>query len=164
MRLSFESDNLAYAIMGIYGSSLFSDIARLYNELKNLEQKRPLGCDFGTGSCPISRRLVLRALSRLCMLQIKRKGDGSENTILNELLKVPLAEISTQRDLPITYEKLLRLCESIYDLASLDALVVANVFVNPPSELECVFRSLLSGYSRLSFSPVDDQWFEQVRE
>lgn len=162
MRFSFESEELAYSIMSIYGQSLLHDIANLHNELKEVEQKRPLGCDFGVGVCPISRRLVLRSLSQLCMLQqMKANGDKSGETITHELLHLSLKEISAQKDLALTSDKFFRLCESVYDLASLHPLVVVGIFTSSANEIACVVESLLSGYEHLAFSSDVDQWFEQ---
>ena len=160
MRLSFESNNLAHALTGIYGPTLLSDVANLHNELKILEQKRSPGCDFGIGVCPISRRLVLRSLSRICMLQMET--DQGSKTMLQELLQVTLAEIDMQKDLPLTCDKLSQLCESVYDLASLDPFVVANLFSSPTQQLELVIDSLLTGYSRISFASEIDPWMKQV--
>lgn len=163
MRLSFESDNLAFAMLSIYGSSLLRDLASLHQELKSLENNRPPGRDHRIGVAPISRRLVLRTISHLCMLQMKTSSDESGRIILQDLLQVPLSEISFQKDLHVTSDKLFRLCESTFDLASFDSIVIANLFNNPTSELGCVFECVLSGYSRLSFSADFDPWFAQVR-
>ncbi|KAL3798961.1 hypothetical protein HJC23_005100 [Cyclotella cryptica] len=161
MRLCFESDNLACSMLSIYGSSLLCDLASLHQELKTLENNRPPGREDGIGVAPISRRLVLRTISRLCMLQTKTSGDESGRVILHQLLRVPLSEIRVQKELPLTRDKLLRVCESTFDLASFNSFVIADLFNNPSGELGCVFECVLSGYSRLSFSADSDPWFEQ---
>ena len=163
VRLSFESDNMAFAMLSVYGSSLLRDLASLHQELKTLENNRPPGREDGIGVAPISRRLVLRTISHLCMLQMKASDDESGRIILHELLQVPLSEISFQKDLPLTSDKLFRVCESTFDLASFNSIVIADLFNNPTSELGCVFECVLSGFSRLSFSADNDPWFEQVR-
>jgi hypothetical protein len=162
MRLSFENDNLAYSLLSINGSSLLHDIATLYQELKASEHSRHPKCDYGIGVCPISRRLVLRALSRLCMLQMNGRNDESGRNTLHRLLQVTMSELSSQKDLPITSDKLFRVCEATYDLASFSSFVVADLFNNSSDELKCVFECVLAGYSRLSFSAESDEWVEQV--
>lgn len=161
MRLCFESNKLARAIASIYGPTLLSDVATLHNELKLLEQKRAPGCDFGIGVCPISRRLILRSLSHICMLQLET--DYGTKTMLQQLLQVTLNEIDVQNELPLTRDKLFQLCESVYDLASFDPYVVANLFSHPNQQLEFVIDSLLTGYSRISFTSDIDPWIKQVR-
>lgn len=161
MRLSFESEHLAFSIIDVY-PSLLRDIASMYNELKVCEQNRPIGCNYGIGVCPISRRLVLKALSRLCVLQINRLRDEIGNAILNELVQVPLKEIYAQKDMPISTDKLFRLCESVYDLASFDSQVIAGIPEDLANVFDCVCESLISGYSRLSFTSEIDPWFQQV--
>lgn len=162
MRLSFESEDLAYSIINTYGSSLLHDIANLHNELRVIEQKRPIGCDYGIGVCPISRRLVLKSLTQLCMLSMETYRNESGKTIIQELLRVSLQEIVTQKEKALTSDAaLFRLCESVYDLSSLHPLIVVDLLTNSSSELACVFEGVISGYSHLAFTSDTDQWLMQ---
>jgi hypothetical protein len=164
LRLSHESDHLVAAILDVYGSAIFHDLSDLHHGLKNSELQRGVNVDYGTGVCPVSRRIVLKVISRLAMHQMKTtKDDVSEGrAILHNLALAPLNEMKSLKVSLLTPDKLFRLCEASYDCAFFSPEVVGDI-LNNPSDLDLVFDCVVEGYSRLTFSSDVDALCHQVR-
>lgn len=163
MRFAFESDILACAVLKIYGPSVLHDLSGLYHELKSAEQDRQSGCDYGIGVSPMSRRLVLKTLSRLSMLQMNNSLDQQSEgrAILHQLLNSPLSEIRSQKNVPTSFDTLFRICEASYDLASFSPELVVDLFSNSTEDIGYIFECVVSGYSGLSFASDTDAMCEQ---
>ena len=164
LRFSHESDHLIYAIFEVYGSVILHDLSSLHQGLKMSELQRGVGVDHGTGVCPVSRRIILRVISRLAIYQMKATHDeaGDGQAILHRLALAPLDEMKSLKDTPLSPEKLFRVCESAYDLAFFSPELLADVF-NNPLVLDVLFECAIAGYSRLSFSSDVDALCHQVR-
>lgn len=164
LRLSHESDHLIDAIFDIYGFTILDDLCSLHQGLKNSELQRGVNVDYGTGVCPVSRRIVLKVISRLAIHRIKSTNDdaGEGQVILHSLALAPLNELKSLKDSPLTPEKLFRLCEASYDFAFFSPEVVGDI-LNNPSDLDLVFDCVVEGYSRLTFSSDVNALCHQVR-
>ncbi|KAL9179854.1 hypothetical protein ACHAXT_007824 [Thalassiosira profunda] len=157
LRFASESDCLTSRIFQVYGPALLDDLLSLYNGLKASELERGVGCDHGIGVTPISRRLVLRVVSRLALHGANEKG----GIFLQQLVQAPLVEMRSQRELAFSAEKSFRLCEAAYDLSFFSPELVADLFDTAPDDLAIMFESVVTGYSRLSFASDDDASCQQ---
>ena len=164
LRLSHESDHLVDAIFDMYGFTILNDLSRLHEGLKNSELQRGVNVDYGTGVCPVSRRIVLKVISRLAIHRMKTTKDdaGEGQAILHSLALAPLNELKSLKVSQLTPEKLFRLCEAGYDFAYFSPEVVGDI-LNNPSDLDLVFDCVVEGYSRLNFSSDVDALCHQVR-
>ena len=164
LRLSHESDHLVDAIFDMYGFTILNDLSRLHEGLKNSELQRGVNVDYGTGVCPVSRRIVLKVISRLAIHRMKTTKDdaGEGQAILHRLALAPLNEMKSLKVSQLTPEKLFRLCEAGYDFAYFSPEVVGDI-LNNPSDLDLVFDCVVEGYSRLKFSSDVDALCHQVR-
>jgi hypothetical protein len=153
LRLSHESDHLTSSIFEVYGiATIWHDLYNLYQGLKKSELERDVGCDWGKGVTPISRRIILRVISRLALYEMNETNGQSQTregqSILCQLLQAPLNEMRSQRDLPYSAEKLHRLCEAAFDLSFFSPELVANLFAKPSDDLGIMFECVIMGYSR----------------
>ena len=164
LRLSHESDHLVDAIFDMYGFTILNDLSRLHEGLKNSELQRGVNVDYGTGVCPVSRRIVLKVISRLAIHRMKTTKDdaGEGQAVLHSLALAPLNELKSLKVSQLTPEKLFRLCEAGYDFAYFSPEVVGDI-LNNPSDLDLVFDCVVEGYSRLKFSSDVDALCHQVR-
>jgi hypothetical protein len=164
MRLTHESDQLIEAIFEVYGSAILHDLSSLHQGLKISELQRGVSVNYGAGVCPVSRRIILRVISRLAIYQMKASKDEACNgqAILHQLALVPLDEMKLLKDDPPSPKKLFRVCESAYDLSFFSPELLADV-LNNPLALEVLFDCAIAGYSRLSFSSDVDALCRQVR-
>lgn len=163
MRLSQESAHLTNAIFEVYGSALLHDLSSLYNGLKASELERGVGCDYGKGVTPFSRRMILRVISGLALHEMDRSNiqAGEGRAILHQLFQTPLVELRSQRELPLSEEKLYRVCEAAFDLSFFSPqLLAAN---EAWADMEVIFECVVTGYSRLSFTSDADAACQQVR-
>ncbi|KAL3761981.1 hypothetical protein ACHAW5_006487 [Stephanodiscus triporus] len=162
MRLSHESDELIDAIFEGY-SAILHDLSSLHQGLKISELQRGVSVNYGLGVCPVSRRIILRVISRLAIYQMKVTKDeiGDGRAILHRLALAPLDEMKSLKDAPLSPEKLFRVCESAYDLSFFSPEVLADVF-NNPLVLEVLFDCAIEGYSRLLVSSDVDALCHQV--
>ena len=155
IRVSSESDELRNSIFKVCGKSILQDLTNLHHALKRIEVDRGVGIDYGCGVSPLSRRLLIRVISRLGMQQ----GDDS---VLYSLLEEPLREIVSQKSTTTTIEKLFRLCEAALDLSFFSPEILSHLFKSRGSDLDPLFEALIMGYSSLSFTNEADastyQW------
>lgn len=169
LRLSHESDHLTSSIFEVYGiATIWHDLYNLYQGLKKSELERDVGCDWGKGVTPISRRIILRVISRLALYEMNETNGQSQTSegqsILCQLLQAPLNEMRSQRDLPYSAEKLHRLCEAAFDLSFFSPELVANIFAKPSDDLGIMFECVIMGYSKLSFTSDADVMCQQVSQ
>lgn len=113
----------------------------------------------------MSRRIVLRVLSRLAIYEVKRSKDGiSEGRgILHQLALVPLDDLRLQESVMLSADKLFRVCECAFDLAFFSPELVIDLF-NNHSEFGLLFECVIAGYSRLSFTWEEDSICHQVSQ
>lgn len=155
IRLSGESAELRSSIFEVCGQSILQKLASLHRNLKHIELvERGVGIDYGKGVTPLSRRLLIRVVSRLGMQQ----GD----TVVNSLLDEPLNEIIAQKNAPPSAEKLFRLCEAASDLSFFSPELLIQLFQSRASDLDSLVQTVILGYTGLTFtSEVDStciQW------
>jgi hypothetical protein len=165
LRLSHESVHLTDSILEVCGSTLLHDLANLHQVLKAAENNRGVGVDYGTGVCPVSRRIILRVISTLALYDMKRAKDGaiSGRDILHQLAIAPVDDLRLQKDVVQSAEKLFRICECAYDFAFFSPELVTDLLNNHHSEFELLFECVISGYSQLSFNTDVDDICYQVR-
>lgn len=162
MRLSNESDYLTKMVFEVCGSSILHDLSSLYQGLKKSELERGFSCDYGTGVCPISRRIILKVISCLALHEMKANDQASEGrAILHQLLQGPLSEMRSQKEAPLSAEKLFKVCESALDLSFFSEELVADLFKNPSDDLGVMFDCVITGYSGLSFTSEADEMCQQ---
>jgi len=154
IRMSSESDVLRSSVFKVCGESILQDLTNLHHALKRIEVERGVGVDYGKGVTPLSRRLLIRVVSRLGMQQ----GGG---TVLHTLLEEPLREIVAQKSTPTTVEKLFRLCEAALDLSFFSPPLLSHLFRNRASDLDSLFQTVIMGYSGLSFTSEADSTTQQ---
>ena len=166
MRLSHESNHLTHTIFEVYGSTILSDVSNLYQGLKKQESERAPGCDYGSGVCPISRRIILKVISRLVLYEMKQSnGQASEGrAILQQLMQQPLTDLGLQKVAPMSAEKMYRVCESSYDLSFFSPELVTDIFNNTSDSLGVIFDCIINGYSGLSFASNADALCQQVSQ
>jgi hypothetical protein len=154
IRMSGESDELRNSIFKVCGESILQDLTSLHHALKRIEVERGVGVEYGKGVTPLSRRLLIRVVSRLGMMQ--------GGTVLHSLLEEPLSEIITQKSAPFSIEKLFRLCEAALDLSFFSPELLSHLFRNRASDLDSLFETLIMGYTGLSVRGEEDsttyQW------
>lgn len=169
LRLSHESTILSNAIFEVFPTILL-DLARLYESLKASELRRQVeggvGCSHGLGVTPISRRIVLRVISRLAFSEIKATSNDPPNNgemILRQLVQAPLGQLRSQTEEPFSADKLYRVCEASLDLSFFSPELVAGLFCNSFDDIRVIFESVITGYSRLQFTFDTDVIWQQVR-
>ncbi len=154
IRMSSESDELRNSVFKVCGGIL-QDLTNLHRALKHIEVERGVGVDYGKGVTPLSRRLLIRVVSRLGMQQ----GVG---TVLHSLLEEPLREIVALKSTPFTIEKVFRLCEAALDLSFFSPELLSHLFRDRASDLDSLFQTVIMGYTGLSFTsdadPITHQW------
>jgi len=158
IRLSFESDNLAYTVIKVYGETLLDDLFQLYERLKESERERPIGCVHGKGVTPMSRRLVLNVISRLALIGIEGNQSTKSRAILNELMQSPLNDIATLGEASNSDEKFFRMCEAAIDLSFFSPELIVDLFLNNADSLGPMINCLVSGYSDLSFTSDSESY------
>ena len=165
MKLSHESDALARVMLNVYGPTILHDLSNLYQGLKESERERGPCCVHGKGVAPMSRRLILNTLSHLALFEMKGTTDQTYDgrAILYQLLHAPLNEIRSQKEVAMSADKLFRVCEAAFDLASFSPELVVDLFNHPTEDLGSMFEYVISGYSGLSFTGHTDSICEQVR-
>ena len=165
LRLSHETTFLTNVIFEVYPNILL-DLVQLYTRLKASELQRTVGCVHGKGVTPISRRIVLRVISRLALSEMKgTHNDQSTNgkMILQQLVQGPMGELRSQAGQPFSAEKMFRVCEASSDLSFFSSELVADLFCNPSDDLGIIFESVITGYSKLLFTFDADFVWQQVR-
>ena len=142
-----------------------NDLASLHHVLKVAEINRGVGVDYGIGVCPVSRRIILRAISTLCFheMKIAKEGTSVGRDILYQLALAPLDDMRMQKNVALSAEKLFRICECSYDLSFFSPKLVTELLNNHHSEFELLFECVVTGYSRLSFTSGIDDICYQVR-
>jgi len=148
IRMSGESDELRNSIFKVCGESILQDLTSLHHALKRIEVERGVGVEYGKGVTPLSRRLLIRVVSRLGMQQ--------GGTVLHSLLEEPLSEIVSQKSAPPSIEKLFRLCEAALDLSFFSPELLSHLFRNRASDLGSLFETAIMGYAGLSFTSEED--------
>ena len=155
IRVSSESDELRKSVFKVCGESILQDLTNLHGALKHIEVERGASVDYGKGVTPLSRRLLIRVVSRLGMQQ----GGG---TVLHSLLEEPLREIVALKSTPVTIEKLFRLCEAALDLSFFSPELLSHLFRERGYDLDSLFQTVMMGYTELSFTsdadPIMHQW------
>ncbi|KAL7493940.1 hypothetical protein ACHAWT_005337 [Skeletonema menzelii] len=149
IRVSSESDELRNSVFKVCGGRILQDLTNLHHTLKRIEVERGVGVDYGKGVTPLSRRLLIRVVSRLGIQQ----GDG---TVLHSLLEEPLREIVAQKSSPVTIEKLFRFCEAALDLSFFSPELLSHLFRDRTSDLDSLFQTVIMGYAGLSFTSEGD--------
>ncbi len=124
--------------------------------LSTLSCNGGVNVDYGTGVCPVSRRIVPKVISRLAIHRMK--------AIVQNLALAPLNnEMKLLKVSELTPEKLFRLCGASYHLAFFLSEVLGNI-LNSPSDLDSVlFDCVVDGYSRLKFLSDVDALCHRVR-
>jgi hypothetical protein len=155
IRLSGESAQLRSSIFKVCGQSILQELASLHRNLKHIELvERGVGVDYGKGVTPLSRRLLIRVISRLGMQQ--------GNAVVHSLLDEPLNEIIAQKNAPPSAEKFFRLCEAALDLSFFSPELLIQLVQNRASDLDSLVQTVILGYTGLTFaSEVDStciQW------
>ncbi|KAL7545932.1 hypothetical protein ACHAWF_009281 [Thalassiosira exigua] len=163
LRLSHESDCLASAIFGVYGHTILHDLSNLHHELKTSELRRGPSCDWGVGVTPVSRRIILRVISRMALHGMNETKDQHDEgrAIITKLLQAPLEEMKSQKEAPVSAGKIYRLCEDAYDISFFSSELVADLFYHRAHDLQILFDCTISGYSALLSLPDADichQW------
>ena len=144
---------LQNSIFKVCGGSILQELVSLHHALKRIEVERGVGVDYGKGVTPLSRRLLIRVVSRLGMQQ--------GGTVLHSLLEEPLSEIVSQKSAPPSIEKLFRLCEAALDLSFFSPEILSHLFRNRASELDSLFETVIMGYTGLSFTCEADSTTHQ---
>ena len=119
--------------------------------LSTLSCNGGVNVDYGTGVCPVSRRIVPKVISRLAIHRMTTTEDdaGEGQAIVQNLALAPLNnEMKLLKVSELTIEKLFRLCGASYHLAFFSSEVLGNI-LNSPSDLDSVFDCVVDGYSRL---------------
>ncbi|EJK58179.1 hypothetical protein THAOC_21717 [Thalassiosira oceanica] len=153
MRMSEESDNLTHAMFEVQ-PAILNDFVELHARLKAAEASRGLR-DWGTGVCPVSRRILLRVICRLS----KFPGAGQGHAVMEQLVNAPLREITSRKQSPYCAERLYNFTESSYDLAYFSPELLSNALSTVPEALEAVTMTVIEGYSRpFSDEQATIQW------
>ncbi|KAL7540269.1 hypothetical protein ACHAXR_009992 [Thalassiosira sp. AJA248-18] len=159
LRMTHESDCLTSIIFEVYGATFLHDLSSLYQGLKSSELERGVGCDYGVGVAPYSRRMILRVISRLSLFEMK--GKDQQISEGHQLLQTVLDEMRSQKETPFSAEKLFRLTESSFDLSFFSPGIVASLFNKPSDDLQVIFECAIMGYSRLLFTSDTDSICQQ---
>ena len=153
MRMSEENDDLTIALFEVQ-PTILNDFVELHSRLKAAEVSRGLR-DWGTGVCPVSRRILLRIICRLS----KFPGADQGHAVMQQLVNAPLREITLRKQSPYCAEKLYSFAESSYDLAYFSPELLSDALSTVPEALEAVTMTVIEGYSRpFSDEQTTMQW------
>lgn len=155
MRMTQESDVLTRLVFEVYGANLLSDLSTLYQGLKQSELERGVGVDYGVGVCPVSRRMILRIISRLALHQ-------QSHGLLQQLVQAPLDEMKSQKEAQISPEKFFRLAEAGFDLSFFSPELVASLVNKPSGDMQVIFECVIQGY-KLLLTSGENATCHQVR-
>ena len=146
IRISCESVELRNSIFRVCGGDILQNLTNLHRALKRIEVERGVGVDYGRGVTPLSRRLLIRVISRLGMEQ--------HCTVLHSLLEEPLNQIVAQKHSSPSVEKLFRLCEAALDLSFFSPELLTHFFQNSEVILTVYLRR---SYWDITVFPLEAQ-------
>jgi len=139
MRCASESNALAIASLkyaslakGVTTTCIIRDLCLVHGELHNAELERGPNICHGKGVTPISRRVLLIALSRIGVLSINNSSECAES-ITNELYQLLQSTLLTMRTVNeradiANADKIFQLCEASFDLSSFPSSMISSLF------------------------------------
>lgn len=170
-RLVEETDHLAEFIMtprGGLGPPILMEIGKIHDEMKAIENSRGPGVFHGKGILPRSRRIIIGVISRLSMIDVCQSMQSVQSMLVEKFFS-PVTAIATSREAAIAGdpERVYRICEAAFDLASFSSEIVSGLFA--PSEedeagrvrIDCLHTLVetgISGYKRISTSSPPDNY------
>lgn len=153
MRLAFESDELAAAMMttnerNASASSLPLELCGLHEKLKSLENERGPGVAHGPGVAGKSRRILCQTICHLVLLNSDNEQDREAVAVLNDMflsLIASVAELASSPAITGDTERIYRICEGVLDLSAFSPSMVSRIFEDGVDESSSIRQRFING-------------------